>query len=896
VLRRVRRAIDAVVQRARFERDLRDELHQHLDARTRDLVDGGLSPADAARQARLEFGAIERYKELCRDERGFAAFRPFHGLGADVRLAARRLAATPQFVVFAVVSLGIGIGATTSVHSILNSLSTRVAVAEPERTAFIASPGSPRRARLSDPDFDDLRNAQHSFQYLGASASFVHTLAEPSRSEIVLVEAVSEDYWAAVGTPAAIGRVIQPQDVAARAPVLVLSDRLWRTRFDADPSVVGRVVRLGGHPFEVIGVSAAGFDGLSETLRRSAAWVPLTAMSLFESGRPPAGDPREWSRLDVIGVLRPGVTVQSADAEMRMLARRFDAAAPLRGVGKSETTSPRPWSARLVNTTEGSNPVDVAQTMILALIGLVLVVACLNLANLMLARGTARQREFAVRRALGASRWRLVREICAESAIVAVLGGIVGLLLVRAVLSLSTIEISLPGGTLAIEPRLDATALAATAIALLLSLAVFGLEPALELTRGSVRGDLSGGDAAIGVPRSGRQRAFIRWQVAISATFLLVAAILAKVVVAELRHDSGVELDRLAVAVVPLARDWEEARSRRVLTRAAEHLRQHGMLETVAVSSGVPFGMTATPFANVTTANRPFTPSHTGAFAFFLSATPEVFSTLGVRIIRGRGFDQRDDLAAARVMVISEKTARDLFGPSDPLGRRVLARNWGRPPDLPFEVIGVSADTDAQSLMSRTSGVVYVPMAQHFEPRIAMILARTSGDPAMAARLIQNALRQVEPDVAAATAGAASVMLAGAHVVARVGAILATAMGLLTLVLAMVGLYGIQSHLVAQRTREVGVRMALGAARRQIELMMLRQGYRPVVEGILLGLFFGAVVRTIIRAYVNAPIQPIDPVAFTLVPIPLILAALIACYAPARRASRVDPNEALRHL
>jgi predicted permease len=819
------------------------------------------------------------------------------GLGRDFQLASRRLAASPQFFAFAVLSLGIGIGVTTSVYSILDSVSTPIVVAEPARTVVIASPGSPRRARLSQPDFDDLKTAQRSFAYLGASDAFVQTLAEPSRSEMVMVEAVSEEYCRAVGMHAAIGRVIQPQDVASHAQVIVLSDRLWRTRFDADRGIGGQVVRLGGRAFEVIGVAAPGFEGLSETLRRTAAWVPLPSMSLFDSGKPPVGDAREWSRLDVIGVLHTDATPQSADAEVRTLARRLDAAAPLRGTWRGKETFPRRWSARLVNASEGSTAEDRAAMLILGLIGLVLVVACLNLANLMLARGTVRQREFAIRRALGASRFRLVRELCAESAIVAVLGGAVGLMIVGLILKMSAIDIPLPGAEVSIEPRLDGSALAASATALLLSLLVFGLEPALQLTRGSVRGDLSGGDTTLGVPRSGRQRAFIRWQVAISATFLLVAAILAKVVVAELRHDSGVQLDGLAVAVVPLPREWDEARSRRVLFGAAERLRQDGTLDAVAVSFGVPFGLTTTPFANVTRADRPFTPAQKGEFAYLLSATPEIFHTLGVRIVRGRGFDQRDDAASTHVMVISERTARELFGTADAVGRRILARSWGRPPDLPFEVIGISSDTDAQSLMSRQSGVVYVPVAQRFDARVpASILARTEGDPAVATRLIQNALRQVAPDVAAGTAGPASMVLAPRHLVARFAAILATAMGMLALVLAMIGLYGIQSHIVVQRTREVGLRMALGAARRQIAMMMLRQGYRPVFEGLLLGLFFGAVVRALIRAYVNAGVTPIDPVAFAIVPVPLVLAALIACYAPARRASRVDPNEALRHL
>jgi len=677
---------------------------------------------------------------------------------------------------------------------------------------------------------------------------------------------------------------------------MVLSERLWRTRFNADRAVVGHVVRLGGRSFEIIGVSAPGFEGLSETWRRAGAWIPLGAIAQFESGRPPSGDLREWQRLHVIGLLKPSVIAEAADAEVRALAQRFDAAYPLRGYVKTDATFARRWSARPINaTSETSGAARTAELLILGLIGLVLVVACLNLANLMLARGTSRQREFAVRRALGASRWRLVRELCVESSIVAVVGGALGLLLTRAILNFATVDIPLPGGELSIEPRLDGASLAATATALLLSLLVFGIEPAFQLTRGAVRGDLTGGDTTVGMPRSSRQRAFIRWQVAISATFLLIAAILAKVVVGQLRHDSGVDLDRLAVAVVPFAREWDAERSRRVLRAAGENLRRDATLESIAISSGAPFGITATPFANLATEDRPFTAGDKGTFEFFLSSTPEIFRTLGVRIVRGRAFNDRDDAGAPQVMVLSEKAARDLFGAADPIGRRVLARNWGRPPDLPFTVVGVSADTDAQSLTSRTTGVVYVPLAQHFEPRLAIVLART-GEPAAGARLIQNALRQADADLAVHQAGPASLVLAGPHVIARIAAILATTLGLLTLVLAMVGLFGIQSHLVARRTREVGVRMALGAAAGQIQLMVLRQGYRPVIEGLIMGLVFGALARTVIRAYLDARVTPIDPVAFAIVPVPLMLAAFFACYVPARRAARVDPNEALRHL
>ena len=276
---------------------------------------------------------------------------------------------------------------------------------------------------------------------------------------------------------------------------------------------------------------------------------------------------------------------------------------------------------------------------------------------------------------------------------------------------------------------------------------VFGLEPALQLTRTSVNTDLAGGTGTVGVPRTGRQRAFIRWQVAISASFFLVAAILAKVVVAEARHDPGVDIARLAIATVHFnLLGWDEARARRVLGTAVDQLRQERSVESVTVSSGVPFGMTLTPFANVTTPDRPFVTGPERYGGFVVSATPEIFRTLGVPLMRGRGFTDRDDAVAPAVTVVSESTARALFGTSEAIGREVMAQVWGRPPARTFTIVGIARDTDAQTLMSRDSGMLYVPFAQHYEPNLTVVV-RTSGNPSAAARVAQSALRRADPDL-----------------------------------------------------------------------------------------------------------------------------------------------------
>jgi putative ABC transport system permease protein len=407
---------------------------------------------------------------------------------------------------------------------------------------------------------------------------------------------------------------------------------------------------------------------------------------------------------------------------------------------------------------------------------------------------------------------------------------------------------------------------------------------------------LSGGDHTLGVVPSRRQRAFIRWQVVTSVTFFLIAAVLARTLITEARHDPGVDVDRVAVAFVFLQRQqWDETRARAAMAAIAGQLRREPGIEQVAVSTGMPFGLTGTTWAQATPAGKPFTPSGRYEMTDMISATPEFFRTLGIAVVRGRAFDDRDDGGAPRVMVVSEKTARTFFATTDVVGRQLMTKAWGRDPVETYTIVGVARDTDSGRLMSRNNDTVYVPLAQHYEP-LFVISARTAGDPAVAAGLAQKVARRVAPDLAVATAGPASVILAGPYFAARVGTVLATALGALTLVLAMVGLYGVQAHLVARRTRELGVRIALGATRGDVVRMVLGEGFRPVVEGFAIGCALAVLARVTMRVLLSGSIQPFDAAAFALVAVPLAIAAFAACYVPARRASRVDPNVALRHL
>jgi predicted permease len=902
--------VRALIERARFEREMSEELRLHIEHRADDLVASGLDRERAVRQARLEFGAVESYKEQCRDARGFAPLRIVNGLSGDLKLGARRLAAAPLFTTFAVLSLALGVGITTAVYSVVDSILWKeLGIHEPDEVVLVAAPQFGRynaRGIISQPDFKDLREAQKSFSSITASY-LVHPAVETSAgTELLPAEAVDGWYFSTLGVRAAKGRTIQPADDSPAAAVVVLSHSLWRTRFGADAEIVGKTVRISGRPFEIIGVAPASFGAAITSPLESRLWIPLGTAEWFSGGSTPTTTDRDRGRLTVIGRLRLETTSSAASVELATIAAALDAAHPLPNTSEQPGMRRRGWRAATVTSVnEQEGGMGHSGLIVLGLGALVLMVACTNLANLVLARGTARQQEFAVRRALGASRWRLVREQCAENLILVALGGIAAWLVLQGLILALNVEISAGKFSIvSVQPQVSVSALTVAATALLLSLLVFGLEPALQLTRtADVRRELAASAAGVGAPSAKRQRAFLRWQVAISTGFFIISSLCVRYLVAEARHDSGVEMDRIGIALLGFpARDWDEVRARRTLDLVLEHGRNDRDVEAVSVSSGLPFGTTRDPLVIVSTPDHPILPNGIYGNSLLIAATPGFFRTIGVAILQGRGFDDRDDAGAPPVIVPSEATARRLFGTSHVVGRQLLVKDprirvRGQGPQTPVStvtIIGIARDTDVVHLFSRNGDVVYMPFAQAYQPYVAVVARAQNA--AVATRAVRNAIRRADPELGIQVAGTGRMVLAGAYVNLRGMGVAAVSLGALTLFLAMVGLYGVQSQIVTYRTREIGVRMSFGASAEQIKRMVLKDGYGPVLQGLAIGLFIGISGRAIIQSLTPAPIGIFDPWMLVLVPIPLILAAFCACYLPAHRASQVDPNVALRHL
>lgn len=803
-----------------------------------------------------------------------------------------------MFTLFSVISLASGVALTTAVYSVVDTqFLSDLGVSQPDRAAFIVSSygGRPQYGALSAPDFGDLRRAQRSFGSLSATAPIMPSVASTTTAEVLASEAVDGLYFTTLGISAALGRTIHAQDDAAAARVAVLSDDFWRGRFAGDPQVIGRTIRVNGQTFEIVGVAPSRYAGLYGPLRRTRLWIPLSAEASLGTSKALAGrTAREHTRLLVFGRLANGVTAAQTSAELLTLAARFDREFPSKAVRRGGGTD-RDWSATTIDAMhrDENNSLRRFGMTIVALVGLVLLVACTNLANLVLARGTARQGELAVRMAMGASRGRLIWEQCIESLLLAIGGAAASYVMFQVVSAMMTMDFNvgpMRALTIAIRPALDGRAVAVAAVATLLAVLVFGLEPAIQLARtADIRSALAAGATGIR-PRVGRQRMVIRWQVAIAAGFFILATMFIRGTLNLAAHDSGVDLDRIAVAALNFDNGvWNDDRIRRAVDRLIEEGRLEPAIEAISASTGLPFGVP--PMLQLAVAHPDDLEGLKRPPLAAVAATPAFFRGLGIVMVRGRAFTDADTSSAAPVVILSEMTARRMFGSPDVIGRSIAIR--GGDQQSLAEIVGVARDTDVRFIYRDRQPLIYLPFAQQRATAVT-IVARSTGGGARAVPALREAIRRADPDLSVDVIGAGRAVLTGPFELLRSVGMGTLYLGAFTLLLSMVGLFGVQSHIVSYRTREIGVRMSVGASARQIKLMVIKDGYRPVMEGLILGLWGGLAGRVIARSYMDVDVNVVDPWMLLITPVPLILAAFLACYLPASRAASVDPTVALR--
>jgi predicted permease len=872
MLKKVTRRLRALFKRSELDRELDEELRFHLEREAEEYVRRGMRPSEARRAALLRFGGLQQIREECREARGV---RVFEDLWKDIRYGARTLRRQPGFASVAVLTLALGLGANTAIFSVVNAVVLRpLPYAEPEQLVRLYEK-RPKLGRtrnvVSAPDFMDWRAQGRTFDSMAAYNGWSASLTGDGDPRQITGALASADLFRVLRAEPALGRAFSAEEDRPGAPrVVVIADGLWRRRFGADPSAVGKTVTLNGEGYTVVGVMPAGFQFPDA---ETEVWSPL------------ALDPQDQSSrgshyLSVVARLKPGVTLSQAQAEMDAIAGRLE-------------------QQYQVNTGHGVNVfalhdevVGGVRRSLFVLLGavcFVLLIACANVASLLLARGAARQAEIAVRTALGASRWRVVRQLLAESLLLFVCGGGLGLLLavwgVDLFVALSPAEMPRVH-----EIRGDAWVFGFAFLVSLVTGLAFGLLPALQASKPDLHGALKEGGRNRAGGRRSRVRALLVVAEVASAMILLVGAGLLLKSFVRLRQVSpGFDTSNLLTMQLslPQSKYAGDARQADFIRRVVASVGSlPGVRAAGAVASLPLTGNSASRYFEIE--GRAPRPAGEGLNANFNLASPDYFRALGVAVVSGRGFDEHDTAGAPEVVVINETMARRFWPDEDPLGKRMRIGNnpWRT-------VVGVVADVKNEALAADPKPEMFYPLLQ--EPLPFMTLAvRTDADPKALAQDVARGVREVDADEPVYDVKTMDERLAESVSPQRLTAALVGIFAALAMTLAGVGIYGVISYSVAQQTHEFGIRMALGAQKGDVLKLVLRQGLLLALAGVLLGLA-GALALTRVMSSLLYGVTVTDPATFAGVAAVLTAVALAACLLPARRATKVDPMVALRY-
>ena len=784
----------------------------------------------------------------------------------DVRYAVRLLVRQPGFTAVAVLTLALGIGANTAIFSVVYSVLLKpLPYIDADRVVV---------ANISVPDYRDLKETNQAFDVTAIWASNQYSLKAGDETETLLGATVSPNFFAMLGQPM-LGRAFSESE--DHEALVVLSYDLWRRRFGAAPEVLGRAIELGGLSYTIVGVMPREFEFPDSEFK---LWVTFgSAMAVT----PQQAENRQLRIFRLLAHLRPSVSFEQAQAEMDAFARRQADQYPKtnEGVGLRLT----PLYERIVGD------VRTPLFVLLATVGLVLLIACANVANLMLARTTAREREMAIRAAIGAGRWRVARQLLTESVLLAILGAALGVLL--AVWGIGALRSLQPGNV----PRLSSISLSMPVLLFTLSLSVvtgmlFGLAPALHASRINLVDMLKEGGRGLSARRWGRRMraGLVVGEIALSLVVLVAAGLLVKSFSQMLRSDAGFVADNVLTLNLELFRFDDPQRRAQVAREVIARLEQLPGVEAVGAATGLP---PVTPQRGTRFAVSGVEITEPGADgAYFIAATPNYFRALGTPLIAGREFDERDADGTPLVAIINQRMARQLFAGESPIGRQLKLINPEQSADW-RTIVGVVGDIKYQGLDSEVQQTIYTPFPQTPFPW-AYTMVRATGEPAALIASIRGAVGSVDPKISAVSLRPMRQLVSQSVAQPRFNMSLLAAFALLALVLAAVGLYGVMSYLVTQRTREVGIRMALGAARADVLRLVVGQGLKLALGGIALGLA-GALAATRVIASLLYGVSATDPMTFFVISLLLAAVAVVACLIPALRATRVDPMIALRY-
>jgi len=816
----------------------------------------------------------------------------------DFKYGVRMLTKSPGFTVVAVVTLALGIGLNASIFSVVNALLLRpMPVLNPEELVGVYNTAPSEfvsHVPMSYADYKDVRDSAQSYSGLLVYAPTPLAMEQPGGTQLVTGEMVSGNYFSVLGITAALGRTFtQDEDVVpGRDLVAVLSHAAWQRRFGSDPGIVGRTIRLNGNPFTVIGVARPGFAGMFRGLQEEM-WVPMMTSSVLQAQAIAGENTADAGRLGrksrwlwVVGRLKPGVTLAQANAEAATIGKRLQQEYPDtnkdRAIALLPTNSVRifPGVDKVLYATSG---------VLLAVVGLVLLIACANVANMMLARATARKREVAVRLSLGAGRLRIIRQLLTENLMLAFAGGGLGLLLASwSNNALNSFHLPIPIN-IGFGLTNDWRVIGFTFLACVGATLFFGLAPALQASKTDLVTALKEESRTGGAARGRLRSILVVAQVALSLVLLIGAALSVRSMWNAHLVNPGFDSKGLVMAqFVPSLQGYSKERQEAFFRELKQRVEVLPGVESAAYASHLPLAfsirLTSTAAEGQDTVDVAKWPQVDNA-----TVGPSYFETMHIGVVKGRTFRETDTKESPKVTIVNETLAKQFWPGQDPLGKRLhIGKDGGY-----SEVIAVVKDGKYRTLGEENRPYLYQAQTQLQEGDPNLIV-RVRGDSAAVLSGMRNIGKQLDekvPDLGVTTVEEA---IGVSLIFPRAGAVLFGLFGVLGLVLASLGLYGVIAYVVSQRTHEIGVRMALGAQRGHIFQMIIGQGMKLTAIGVALGLAVSFFMTQAITVMLYG-ISPTDALTFTLVPLALALVAAVACFVPARRAAAVHPMVALRY-